>query len=84
MQRVQLESALLAWARYQPDCHQLELEFRGGERYLYYGVSARTYAELLGAESKGAFFNARIRNCFPFRDLSRTSAPIVLVSGKTK
>ena len=84
MQRVQLESRTLASALYHPDRRQLELEFRTGKRYLYFGVPPMTYHALLLALSKGAFFNANIRNRFPFQNLSLTSAPIVLVPPLTK
>lgn len=82
--RVALESTLLAWAFYQPTRLQLELEFRSGKRYLYFGFPEPTYQQFLRSPSKGAFFNAHIRNCFPFRDLSHPSAPIILVSAETK
>jgi hypothetical protein len=42
----------------------LELEFKSGAIYRYLGVPAATYRGLLGAESKGAYFNGHIRNRF--------------------
>ena len=84
MQRVPLESRTLASARYDSARLQLELEFRSGKRYLYLQVPSQIYHALLQAPSKGGFFNRRIRNRFPFQNLSVTSAPVVLASAKSK
>ena len=84
MQRIPLLSRTLASATYDADRYQLELEFHSGRRYLYFQVPPRCYQELLQAESKGSYFNRTIRNRFPFRDLSASSAPIVLAPTKTK
>ena len=77
--RVPLESALLAWARYDPVPCRLEIQFRSGDRYLYFRVPPASYQQLLQADSKGAYFNRHIRNRFPYQHLSRPSAPLVLV-----
>ena len=82
MDRVPLESRTLASALYDSSRHRLELEFRSGRRYLYFRVPPHCYQQLLQADSKGGFFNRTIRNRFAFRDLSATSAPIVLTSAK--
>ena len=60
-------SSLLTAGNYQHDVAVLELIFRSGEVYRYFGVPAQTYQELLQAESKGAYFNRSVRNRFPFR-----------------
>jgi hypothetical protein len=83
--RVVLESTLLASALYDPLRHHLEIAFRSGERYLYFRVPPQCYQQLLDADSKGAFFNQRIRNHFPFQHLSDPSAPVVMAAPiKTK
>jgi KTSC domain len=83
--RVPLDSSSLAWAQYDPALRRLEVEFRNGERYLYFQVPPHLYQNLLDADSKGAFFNRRIRNCFAFKQLTRPRRPIVLAApGKTK
>ena len=83
--RVPLESTLLAWVRYDPATGRLEVHFHSGQRYRYFGVPPSCYQQLLQADSKGAFFNRHIRNCFPFQHLSKPSAPIVLAAPhKTK
>jgi len=84
--RVPLDSSLLAWVRYDAARRQLQLQFRStGERYVYLQVPPACYHALLAADSKGAYFNSHIRNCFPFQHLSRSHAPVVLAAPrKTK
>jgi hypothetical protein len=85
MRRVLLESETLASALYVPQRRQLELEFRSGERYLYFQVPLQCYRELLEAESKGAYFNRAIRDRFPFEKVSaRRRGPIVLPGTKRR
>jgi len=85
MQRVQLESTSLASVLYDPLPRLLEIEFRSGERYLYFRVPSHCYQKFLNAESKGAYFNRNIRNCFPCQHLSIPASPVVLADPhKTK
>ena len=44
----------------------LEIEFVDGDVYRYFSVPPRVFLELMQAESKGAFFNERIRDRFEF------------------
>jgi KTSC domain len=85
MQPVPLESTSLASVEYDPALRHLQIQFRSGERYLFFQVPPPCYQHLLQADSKGAYFNRYIRNCFPYQCLSHPAAPIVLAaSGKTK
>ncbi len=76
--RVALQSTLLEWVDYQLRAGRLEVQFHTGERYRYFAVPLSCYQQLLQADSKGAFFNHHIRNCFPYQHLSRSAAPVVL------
>lgn len=40
----------------------LDVEFTNGKRYYHTNVPKSTYQEFLAAESKGDFYNRRIRN----------------------
>jgi len=85
MERVPLQSTTLASVVYHAALRRPEIEFRTGKRYLYFQVPPQRYRELLDAESKGAYFNRHIRNCFPYQHLSDASTPVVLpVRHKTK
>jgi hypothetical protein len=68
--RVAVDSSVLASVLYLPE-QRLEVEFQFGHCHQYSDVPQRLYAELLSAESKGAFFNTNIRNCFPSGELER-------------
>ena len=47
----------------------LEIEFNDGDLYQYRGVPEFLHRGLMVAESKGAFFNSRIANRFPYRHI---------------
>jgi hypothetical protein len=50
--------------------HNLWIEFTTGRRYVYSQVPHEVAEALRGAFSKGIYFNARIRDHFPFRDVT--------------
>jgi KTSC domain len=62
---VSFESATLLNASYDHALARLQLEFRDGTRYTYFGVLPELFQDLLRATSKGAFFNRYIRTHFP-------------------
>jgi len=64
LDRVAVQSSLLAGVSYDPHQHLLELEFRSGTVYQYFRVPRQTYQDLLHADSKGAYFNLHIRSLF--------------------
>jgi lysyl-tRNA synthetase class 2 len=43
----------------------LDVEFTSGTKYRYFAVPERVFHEFLAAESKGVFFNRRIKPCYP-------------------
>lgn len=51
---------------YDKETQTLEVEFLNGRVYQYYGVPADLHGQLMQAPSKGQFFNAYIRNYYPF------------------
>jgi hypothetical protein len=61
-----VDSSLLEAVAYHKQLRLLELAFRSGAVYGYFGVPAHTYDELLRAESKGKYFNSHIRNRFAY------------------
>jgi hypothetical protein len=44
----------------------LQLEFRSGAIYLYFGVPSAVFEGLLSASSKGKYFNQIIGGRFPY------------------
>jgi hypothetical protein len=67
-----LESEALSFVRYDPKERTLFASFRGRKRraYVYDGVPQKEYDALMTADSKGAWFNAHIRDRYPFREVT--------------
>lgn len=70
-QRVSVESACIASIAFSIEENVLQLEFRNGLAYEYFGVPVALYADLLSAQSKGAFVTRFIRGHFPFHRLGQ-------------
>jgi KTSC domain-containing protein len=62
-----VDSTTLATVAYDEARELLQLEFCNGVVYLYFGVPEAVHEALLGAPSKGRYFNQTIRGRFPFR-----------------
>ncbi len=61
-----VESTTLATVAYDEARELLQLEFYSRAVYLYFGVPAAVHQALLGAPSKGRFFNQTIRGRFRY------------------
>jgi hypothetical protein len=64
-----VESSVLASLAYDETQSILQVEFRNGAIYHYFGVSLPDFHALLQANSKGNHFNRHIRPRFPHRKL---------------
>jgi hypothetical protein len=62
-----VESSTLATVAYDEARELLQLAFRSRTVYEYSGVPAAVHQALLGAPSKGKYFNHAIRGRFPYR-----------------
>ena len=62
-----VESTTLTTVAYDESRKLLQLEFCSQAVYLYFGVPSAVHQALLGAPSKGRYFNQTIRGQFPFR-----------------
>jgi len=62
--RIRVDSSVIAAVAYSAEA-ALDIEFTSGASYRYFAVPARLFSEFLTAESKGAFFNRRIRPHHP-------------------
>ena len=61
-----VESTTLATVAYDRARELLQLVFRSRAIYQYFGVAAAVHEGLLGAPSKGSYFNRFIRGRFPY------------------
>jgi hypothetical protein len=62
-------SSLIQRAVYDASQQTLAVTFTSGRTYLYLGVPAEVYSEFAAAESRGRYFNWRIRDRYAFREL---------------
>ncbi len=47
----------------------LEIQVESGRVYQYFDVPESVYQEMMQAESKGKYFNAHIRNQYPYQEI---------------
>lgn len=66
MQRTDVESTFVAKVGYVSEYKVLEIEFQDGRSYQYFGVPERVYKGLMAAESRGRYFNERVRDAYIF------------------
>jgi hypothetical protein len=69
-----MPSTVIRRFAYHPDQRALDVEFVSGRRYRYFGVPEETAAQFRSAFSKGRFFNAHIRDDYPFEELDEDDA----------
>jgi hypothetical protein len=69
MERVPVSSSNLISVGYDEASQTLEVEFMRGTIYHYLGVPKMLYESLIAASSVGKFFNANIRDVFPFEQI---------------
>ena len=62
-----VESSMLASIAYDEIHEQLQLEFHSRALYQYFSVPVTVHEGLLGAPSKGSYFNQEIRGRFRYR-----------------
>ena len=65
-----LVSSALTDAQYNAQSRDLDVWFVSGRLYRYSNVPPEVYESLLGADSKGIFFNAHIRDKYVYRELA--------------
>jgi len=67
MDRIYVESRMLLSVGYDRETSTLEVEFRGGGVYQYFGVPETVYDGLLSAGSKGGYFDDNIKKAgYPY------------------
>ena len=66
MKRKSVESSNLRSVGYDEFLLVLEIEFKSGAVYRYYGVPSEVHDELINAESVGKYFNANVKSKYNF------------------
>jgi lysyl-tRNA synthetase class 2 len=70
-------SSVIAWVEYRKPARILEVGFKQGRRYSYYGVPEAEYQGLLDSPSKGAYYNTRIRDHYPYWRRPEHDVPMI-------
>jgi lysyl-tRNA synthetase class 2 len=66
---MEVESTAIREIDYDADREKLFVRFVSGERYVYVGVPGDLCRSFEAADSKGRFFQAEIRDRYPFNRL---------------
>lgn len=69
MQRQHVISSNLESVGYDPVSRTLEIGFRSGAVYEYFGVPESEYEGLMTATSKGSYFRDHIRDSYQYRQV---------------
>jgi hypothetical protein len=64
VERVPVESSVIAEVGYNASSRTLEIEFRSGAIYLYYFVPQDGYDALMASDNKSVYFNKQIKGVF--------------------
>lgn len=62
-------SSALTHVAYSPSTRELDIRLVTGRTYRYADIPPEIYERLMSAPSKGAFYNAQIRNEYAYREL---------------
>ena len=65
-----MPSSVIASFNYDAAHARLTIVFQTGRVYEYYAVPAEVVDEFRRVTSKGSFFNARVRDRYPFREIT--------------
>lgn len=60
-------SSNLLGVAYDEDAQELFVEFKGGAKYRYDGVSPEEYESFMGSSSKGQYFAQNIKDNYPYQ-----------------
>lgn len=69
MRRRPVTSSAVASVGYDPQTAELEIEFTNGDVYRYFAVPPSVHRDLMAADSHGRFFQRRIRDRYPTRQV---------------
>lgn len=66
-----MPSTVIRRFAYCPDSSELWVEFKSGRRYVYSQVPGEVAQTLGSAFAKGVYFNTRIRDRYPHREVTQ-------------
>jgi len=60
-----MPSSVIRRFHYEGQRNELVIQFQSGRRYAYFNVPSDVYDGLRAAHSRGAYFNAAVRDRYP-------------------
>ncbi len=66
---MEVDSTAIQEIDYDEGRAKLLVRFQSGERYVYVGVPGEVHRSFMEADSKGGFFQAEIRDQYPYNKL---------------
>lgn len=75
VQEVEVGSEVIAGIAYDDASRACEVRFANGRVYRYDGVPRSVFDWWMRAPSKGAFFNRKVRDVYPYRELEGDLPP---------
>lgn len=66
---MEVDSTAIQDIDYDAERAKLLVRFQSGERYVYVGVPGEVHRSFVEADSKGGFFQAEIRDRYPYNRL---------------
>lgn len=69
MERISVRSSNLKSVGYDSETSTLEIQFHSGGIYQYFNVPIQRYEALMGASSKGRYFDTYIKDKYRFKKL---------------
>ena len=66
---MEVDSTAIQEIDYDEERSKLLVRFQSGERYVYVGVPGEVHRSFVEAPSKGGFFQAEIRDRYPYNRL---------------
>lgn len=67
MERIPVKSSFLASVGYNAESSTLEVEFKSGRVYQYFGVIPETHNAMIGADSVGAYYSRAVSGKYEHR-----------------
>lgn len=69
-----MKSSVITSVGYDAHTSTMDVEFTTGRIYRYRKVPSAIHASLISAESIGRYFNAKIRDRYPYRELNKPAS----------
>ena len=77
MDDVELESSVIRSLAYDGEAETCDVRFTSGRVYRYWGIPRSVFEWWSRTPEKGAFFNRKVRDAYPYRELDTEASRAV-------